>query len=1106
MKSGHFAVNFRTIIFNALSKVARTVVVAAAMAAGVQVFTPDLQLAQAQTADQLTCRPGIVWLSQDAPTKLFELNITTNPVTQPALPLGTSTLQYNGTAYYDGYLYAFESLNNNGNATLNLVRIDNSGVATIIDADPTKSGVQDVDGIEGAGLDQVNAGTIDNNGIYYIKKFGTGNNLFTIDLKKIGVEKLVATKLPVTKEDGSDRDFDSSDIAWAPNGVIYALNQSRPDYTLLAINPATGASVSIGKTGITSSRIGGLFSGRDESGEPVLFGAQNDGKFYQFNLQTARATKIGTTNPTDVNDGANCVSELVNFKINPQVTKTNTPAQGPDDLADDAYAAGEKRTYEIVASNPDTGNGDVFGAPNVRIVDTLPEGIDPNTVTWTCVGGTLGGTDADDNGICPVDANGNQILSGTGAIDVRIDLPLKATVTFEVSFTVPEDYPAAHGNLVNRVDITPDPAFEDIDTGDNFAIDDDAPPITIEKTLSSESGTLTGIAEAGETLGYQIKINNNSSSPVTDFNLTDVLDEHLVFSSATPTASVAADTPSIGKTTLTWQGLTIPAKDFVIVSVKAIVAANLTGVNEVVNFTHRTEDPAPDCSPGSDDRDGPLCVETPTQQVELKKTFIGGNGADPDLAEPGETLTYELTVKNTGGSTITNYLLRDVFFPAQAIAAINSIAIEGDDGNSTTDASGHFTGITTWIIDSLAPGDTATRTIKVTLVDPLIGAGNPPVDIGQVGNLVGKLPCVEGSDACPPPIDTVPNITVKKELAPQSSTVAEAGGTLDYQITITNRGGSGDPAYSLTDVLDANLAFVEGSLKLDGVAVPTGQISVSVDNGRTVLRVDGLDIPAATVDESGIITAPARRILTLQAKVADPLPEGTAEVINSVRRTGDPEPVCTVGGADREGDHCVVTPTAPDVTFIKTLTQETGGTQQSVAEPGETLTYQIELFNHGGTDATDFELSDRFYPVGAMVEGSAVVSDGGSYNDENGQADWIVTVPANKKKTVTLSVTLVDAFDGDLAGLKEVKNLAFTGVPPTGDPLCPPTGDEVDHLVCTPTAAQVTPAKSLTKETGGTLADIAEPGETLDYRVTLTNDGGATAQNYVFVDQYDANT
>ncbi|MFC5446634.1 hypothetical protein, partial [Rhizobium halophytocola] len=105
-------------------------------------------------------------------------------------------------------------------------------------------------------------------------------------------------------------------------------------------------------------------------------------------------------------------------------------------------------------------------------------------------------------------------------------------------------------------------------------------------------------------------------------------------------------------------------------------------------------------------------------------------------------------------------------------------------------------------------------------------------------------------------------------------------------------------------------------------------------------------------------------------------------------------------------------------------------------------------------------------------------------------ATWTGDIPAGDQLILTLSLTVSDPIP---QGVTQITNLCVV--------------DSVEVCrVDTPTAAQVTPAKSLTKETGGTLADIAEPGETLDYQVTLTNDGGATAQNYVFVDQYDANT
>ena len=53
---------------------------------------------------------------------------------------------------------------------------------------------------------------------------------------------------------------------------------------------------------------------------------------------------------------------------------------------------------------------------------------------------------------------------------------------------------------------------------------------------------------------------------------------------------------------------------------------------------------------------------------------------------------------------------------------------------------------------------------------------------------------------------------------------------------------------------------------------------------------------------------------------------------------------------------------------------------------------------------------------------------------------------------------------------------------------------------------QLSVAKALTNETGGSIAGVAEPGETLTYTITLTNSGGADATGVDITDDIDANT
>jgi uncharacterized repeat protein (TIGR01451 family) len=229
---------------------------------------------------------------------------------------------------------------------------------------------------------------------------------------------------------------------------LYSVTQAGQ---LISINPTTGAVANIGPlNGVT----GGVFFGGLFGAPNGLFGALNNGGFYQIDIATGAVTLLSGAPGSTSNDGANCAAAPIAFGADLQVTKTNTPAQGPDDLADDSYTPGANVTYTIVVSNPGP-----FGAQNVTVSDPLPAGV--STASWTCVG--AGG------GVCAA--------SGTGAInDVTVDLPVGATVTYTLTMTVPDPYNATggvSGPLTNTVTVSPGPATTDPTPGNNTAADTD---------------------------------------------------------------------------------------------------------------------------------------------------------------------------------------------------------------------------------------------------------------------------------------------------------------------------------------------------------------------------------------------------------------------------------------------------------------------------------------------------------------------------------------------------------------------------------------------------------------------------------------------------------
>jgi uncharacterized repeat protein (TIGR01451 family) len=132
---------------------------------------------------------------------------------------------------------------------------------------------------------------------------------------------------------------------------------------------------------------------------------------------------------------------------------TAAPTSGADlaitkDDGKTAVRPGDPLTYAIHVTN----NGPQ-AATGATVTDTFPTVL--KTISWTCAGAS-GGT-------CGTP-------SGTGNINVLVNLPLNASATFTVSATVDT---SASGTLTNTASITPPTGITDPITGNNTSTDTD---------------------------------------------------------------------------------------------------------------------------------------------------------------------------------------------------------------------------------------------------------------------------------------------------------------------------------------------------------------------------------------------------------------------------------------------------------------------------------------------------------------------------------------------------------------------------------------------------------------------------------------------------------
>ncbi|TYC63931.1 DUF11 domain-containing protein [Rhodobacterales bacterium] len=1014
-----------------------------------------IQPALAQSGGEFTC-DGSLWLTQgfteggNKGTRLYRIDVSQNPAV--LAEVGSAGIQYNSAGYNpaDDYIYAISSKQRG--SLPRLVKVFSDGTATVVDADPDDNDPESPVGnmnnhqyVMGA----FSSATSPSDEFYnkmFVLNYGGADVLRIIDLSSRVYEAEIV--------DLKGRDVDASDVAWA-GGLLYAVQS--PDVgqgsRLIAINPRDGTVQKLGLTGV-DFRFGALFSTAEG-----LYGVANGGAgLFEFDLETGRATLISGAPGSSVNDGASCASSSIDLPADISVTKTNTFNQndGPNDLADDTYTPGENRTYTMVV-----GNNGPFGASRVRVLDTLPDGIDESTVSWTC---------SSENG--PMVAGGGVCNEGAGAsdLDTSVSLPVGTSVRLDLTMSVPDRF---NGNLTNLVSVSTI-GKTDENTDNNEAIDDDIGPISLEKRLLEEDGVIEGQAEAGELLTYAIRVANANDAAVTGIDITDVFDENtsfVAFGPSTPTGTVDDQT-------ITWTNLSVAANSATSLEVTVRVIDPIPdNVTSILNLVHFTDQDPPLCEEGD-----PLCVETPTEpKISATKELAAEDGVIANVAEPGETLTYFIEVRNDGGSAAENYLIKDSFDPAAAILEINP-GFGPDD--SLGFAADPETGSISWIVPLLPEGESVGRSVRVTLKDPL------PKGVEVVTNTV-TTDCTITDETTGEPCDvtlpTAPLVTFGKELTDETGEiedVAEAGETLTYTITLSNYGGTTATDYTQTDTLSLLPASI---VRTDVIA------SVSASDGGTYNSSTGVTTWTGLTVPTGDDFTPGIKTLTLDVTLANPLPEDLTRIDN-ILPCIEEDPV--------SGLLCrVVLPTEPQIKTVKTLTSESG-VIDDVVENGETLTYTITITNTGSTSEPSYSLDDVLTIVPASIISlddaiaSVSASDGGTYDPATGVTSWTgLSVEGSDgtnpgERNVTVSVTMANPLP---EGLLEVKNTVTTDCTVTDTT----TGAPCD--VITPTVPSVTTEKVLEDESG-LIEGVVEDGETLTYEITITNTGGTAVSGYTLTD------
>ncbi|MCX4755304.1 hypothetical protein OG706_17115 [Kitasatospora purpeofusca] len=841
---------------------------------------------------------------------------------------------------------------------------------------------------------------------------------------------------------------------------------------------------------------------------------------------TATVTRPAAS--TDPNCGPTCSSTVdTPGRATTGLSVTKTPDKNP-------YVPGQPLTYTIVVKND--GPSDAIGT---SVKDTLPTTI--RNFSWTCTaaGGASCGSPA----------------SGTGDINTTVDLPAGSQVTYRLTGTVPAD---ATGSLDNRATVTPPGGATDPNCSPSCTSTANPVPPGNQANLVVSKTLLTSPVVPGQQIKWQVKVTNNGPSRARNVVVTDQVPAGVTAASMANDQDAAACPISGG--TATCPAVEIPVNGTASWTLTGTLDPNATATP--TNTALVTGGPDPSASTRTAVA-SPTASPSPQANLTISKTLLtnpvvpgaqiqwrvtvtnngpsrarnvvvtdqvpagvtgatmrqGVDGADCPIS--GGTATCP-AVEIAAASSQT-WTLTGTLDPNATVTPTNTAVVTGgpDPGATARTAvasptaspspQSNLTVSKSLLTSPVVPGQPVQWRVTVTNNGPSRARNVVVTDQVPSGVSGATMTADTGGANCPISggVATCPAV----EIPAGSSLSWTLAGTLDANATTTPTNtvtvtGGPDPAASTHTAVaspsgspspQANLK-VSKSLVTNPV-VPGQRIEWRVDvlnsgpsRARNVVVTDtvpaGVNNPVMTAPDGttcpisgGVATCPGVEIPAGQAlnwTLTGTLdPNATATPTNTVTVTGGPDPTASTHTAVASSSGSPST--QANLTVTKVLLTEP-------VVPGRQIQWRVTVTNNGPSRARNVVVTDT---VPAGVNNPVMTaSDGTGCPISGGVATCPATeIPAGSSQTWTLTGTLASD-----ATSTPVNSVTVTGGP---DPSA-----STRTAVASPTnspspQANLTVSKVL-------LTNPVVPGQQIQWRVTVTNNGPSRARDVIVRDQVPA--
>jgi uncharacterized repeat protein (TIGR01451 family) len=633
----------------------------------------------------------------------------------------------------------------------------------------------------------------------------------------------------------------------------------------------------------------------------------------------------------------------------------------------------------------------------------------------------------------------------------------------------------------------------------------------IDKLINDPDGN--HLPSAGDTLAYTITVQNKGSTQAKNVVFADTLDSNTTLVNGSVKTSLGTVTAGNGNgnsnVAVQIGNLNVNASTIIGFKVKLNVAIS-DSVTQLVNqglvsgqnfLVSPTDDPATTSIP-NDATVTPLTVAPAL--TALKSVSLTVDADQNGQPSPGDTLTYQIVIANSSKATASGVIFNDT------PDTNTSLLVNTLQQSSGSVVHGNQPGDTALEVDigDIAGGASVAITYQVQIKQPLPAGVSKIRNQGFVNG--ANFPALATDD---PDTLTVNDATLTQVVAAPvlyASKVAtlaidadqdgqpSPGDTLHYQINIANTGNTAATGVTLVDKLDANLTLAIGS-------VDSAQGTITHGNSTGDSEVD---VELGVINGEGVVT------IDFDVQINKPLSPTVVSVSNQgIVSSQELPPLFTDDPNTLAQEDATTTAVGafPLLTATKRATLLIDNDNDKVAEPGDTLLYEVTIANNGNANATDVAFIDTIDANTTLVAGSVQTSHGTVQSGNNGHNTPIQVVigtiaGSGGQVMISFKVTVNSTLP------PEIVALVNQGLVKSHEQSDLFTDDPTTSAEADPTRTQIVakPQLEVTKQDLLWIDGDDDRQVTLDdlllYQIKVVNSGNMAATGVVLKDSIDSNT